>query len=143
MGLLQNKMRLNMELKGFTESTMKNYLHEVKQFVKFYMKSPEVLGENEVKEYLHYLIKIRGFSNSKVRIAYSGLKFLYSNTMHQSWFMDGIPMMSKEMKTPGCDIEREDFKNSGSHREYQRSKHLSDDLFGGTQNIRGSCSSGH
>jgi site-specific recombinase XerD len=100
MGLLQNKMKLNMELKGFTESTIRSYLHEVKQFVKFYMKSPEILGESDVKQYLHYLIKVREFSDSKVRIAYSGLKFLYANTMNQSWFMDRIPIMSKEKRLP-------------------------------------------
>jgi hypothetical protein len=45
MGLLRDKMPLNMELTVFSPSTIKSYIGEAKKFVKFYNKSPELMGE--------------------------------------------------------------------------------------------------
>ena len=100
MGLLQQKMLLNMELTGFSQSTIKSYIGEAKKFVKFYNKSPDLMGEAEVKKYLHHLIKIKKSSNSTIRQVYSSLKFLYFNTLNQDWFLKKIPLMKKEKKLP-------------------------------------------
>lgn len=100
MGLLQQKMLLNMELRGFSPSTIKSYIGEAKKFVKFYNKSPDLMGELEVKNYLHYLIKIRKCSNSTIRQVYSSLKYLYFNTLNQDWFLNKIPLIKKEKKLP-------------------------------------------
>ena len=100
MGLIQEKMKLNMKLKGFSQNTIDRYLGEVKQFVKYFMRSPDILREEDVKEYLHYLIKVKEYSRSKVILAYSGLKFLYVNTLNVSWFEHRIPILSKEKKLP-------------------------------------------
>jgi site-specific recombinase XerD len=93
-------MLLNMELTGFSPSTIKSYLGEAKKFVKFYNKSPELMGEMEVKNYLHNLIKIKKSSNSTIRQVYSSLKFLYLNTLNQDWFLNKIPLLKKEKKLP-------------------------------------------
>ena len=70
MGLLREKMVLNMELKGFSASSIKSYAQSVAQFVEhFGGKPPGRLGEAEVKEYLHYLIKVKKVSLSTVRIS--------------------------------------------------------------------------
>ena len=100
MGLLQEQMVLNMELSGFSESTIKSYIGEARKFVKFYNKSPKEMGEVEVKNYLHYLTKKKKCSNSTIRQVYSSLKFLYFNTLNQEWFLNKIPLMKKEKKLP-------------------------------------------
>lgn len=100
MGLLQQKMRLNMELTGFSPNSIKTYLGEAKKFVKFFNKSPDLMGEDEVKKYLSYLIKKKKSSNSTIRQVYSSLKFLYFNTLHQGWYLDKIPLIKKEKKLP-------------------------------------------
>lgn len=99
MGLIKEKMRLNMELSGFSPNTIKTYLSEAKRFVKFYNKSPLEIQEDEVKNYLHQFIR-NEYSNSTVRQAYSAIKFLLVNTLNQEWFMDKIPVMRKEHRLP-------------------------------------------
>lgn len=53
MGELKNKMVMKMELKNFSKRTMEVYLFQMKKLVKYYGKSPDLLGEAEVEKYLH------------------------------------------------------------------------------------------
>jgi integrase/recombinase XerD len=49
-------MQKNLEIKGYSRKTQKTYLREVEKFTKHFNKSPEDLGTNEIKDYLHYII---------------------------------------------------------------------------------------
>ena len=51
MSELRNKMKIEMELRGYSQKTIKNYIFSVSAFAKFYNKSPELLGETEIKKY--------------------------------------------------------------------------------------------
>lgn len=42
-----------MELRGFHKSTKGAYIRHVKNFAQYFGKSPENLGAEEIKEYLH------------------------------------------------------------------------------------------
>jgi hypothetical protein len=56
MGRLRDQMKADMELKGFSLKTQKGYVGYVRCFELYFNKSPEFLGEDEIKEYLFYLI---------------------------------------------------------------------------------------
>ena len=56
MSELREKMKMDMELKGYSPTTIKSYIGHVSNFAKYYNKSPELLREKEIREYLHYLI---------------------------------------------------------------------------------------
>jgi integrase/recombinase XerD len=72
MGTLRDQMQADLQLKGVTPRTQKAYLREVRNFVRYFKKSPEELGESEVKEYLLHLIKERKVSDGTFRFYYSG-----------------------------------------------------------------------
>ena len=57
MGKLRDQMQADLELRGITPKTQKSYLREVRNFARYFGKSPEELGESEVKQYLLYLLK--------------------------------------------------------------------------------------
>jgi integrase/recombinase XerD len=57
MSPLREKMERDLELKGLSPKTRKIYLIEVEKFAKHFKKSPEELGTEEIKEYLHYIIR--------------------------------------------------------------------------------------
>jgi len=59
MGKLREQMKADLELRGFSPKTQKIYLGQVRSFALYFKKSPEQLGEREIKEYLFYLIKER------------------------------------------------------------------------------------
>ena len=48
---LRQRMKMDMELKGYIPKTIKNYIRHVSNFAKFYNKSPELLREKEIREY--------------------------------------------------------------------------------------------
>jgi site-specific recombinase XerD len=97
---LREKMIRDMQIKGFAEKTQYAYLNHVAAYAKYYHKSPEDLGEEDIKNYLYYLIQNKGVSKSYISGVYSGLKFLYSTTLGRQWDMTKIPRAKKDKKLP-------------------------------------------
>jgi integrase/recombinase XerD len=59
MGKLRDRMLLDLQLSGAKPSTQRAYLREAENLAKYFHKSPEQLGEDELKAYLLYLMKER------------------------------------------------------------------------------------
>jgi len=76
MGRLRDQMQADLELRGLSRKTQKIYLSQVRGFALYFKKSPEQLGESEVKEYLLYILREKKASDSTVRQCYGVLKFL-------------------------------------------------------------------
>jgi site-specific recombinase XerD len=58
------------------------------------------LGENELKEYLLYLIKERHLSEGTFRFYVAGLKFLYRTTLKREWPVEKIKHPRAKSKLP-------------------------------------------
>jgi|GEM_PF-3175364 len=80
MGELKDKMLQKMELKNFSKRTMEVYLFHMKKLVRYYGKSPDLLGQAEVEKYLHSFYGNKKSISSLVQ-AYSSLKFFYAEVM--------------------------------------------------------------
>ena len=63
-------------------------------------QAPDQLGEENIREYLHYLLAEKKVSDSTYRQAYGSLKFLYQTTMKQSVVFDKIPKLKNRKKLP-------------------------------------------
>ena len=61
MSKLKEQMKADLQLNGFKPNTQRTYLREVSNFARYFDKSPEELGKEEVKEYLLHLMKIRSY----------------------------------------------------------------------------------
>ncbi len=73
---LRDQMPADLQLSGATKSTQKNYLREVDNPAKYFNRSPEELGEAELKEYMLHLIKERHVSEGTFRFYVAALKQL-------------------------------------------------------------------
>ena len=109
MSKLREKMKRDMELKGFSELTKKAYISHIKLYVNHYMKSPENLGEEDISNYLYFLGKEKGLSRSYNAQAYSALKFLYETTLKQDWRGYRIPR-SKQKRTLPKVLSKEEIR---------------------------------
>jgi site-specific recombinase XerD len=58
------------------------------------------LGDQEIREYLHYLIKGKEVSQSAVNQTYSALKFFYETTLKRDWNGFRIPRVKMRKKLP-------------------------------------------
>lgn len=91
MGRLYDQMKRDLELRNFSPHTRRTYLACVRRFVLYFHRSPEELGDPEIREYLHYLIKERKVSQGAVTQAYGALKFFYETTLKRDWEGFRIP----------------------------------------------------
>jgi len=59
MSKLREQMLADLQMRGLSPKTQKIYLREVSNYAKHFNKSPEELGEKELKEYLLYLRRLK------------------------------------------------------------------------------------
>ena len=93
-------MLADLQLKGLTPKTQKIYLREVSNYAKYFGKSPEQLGEKELREYLLYLLNERKLAKGTYRFYYQGLKFLYKNTLKREEVVEKIHCPRGKKKLP-------------------------------------------
>ena len=91
MGRLRDRMEQNLILKQLAPSTRRRYLLHCRKFAAHYGRSPEELGETEVREYLLHLIQIEQTGYAMYRQVVAALKFLYTVTLGRSGVVDRIP----------------------------------------------------
>ena len=93
-------MLADLQLRGIVPSTQKAYLREVSNFAKYFNRSPEELGEDELKEYMLYLMKERHLSDGTFRFYVTALKFLYRTTLRREWVVEKIKYPRRKRKLP-------------------------------------------
>ena len=100
MGKLRDQMLVDLQLCGAKPRTQETYLREAENLAKYFNRSPAELGENELKEYLLYLIKERHLAEGTFRFYVAGLKFLYRTTLKRDWPVEKIKCPRREKKLP-------------------------------------------
>jgi site-specific recombinase XerD len=100
MSELRNRMIMDMELRAYSPLTIKHYVWNVAKFAKYFGKSPELLGEDEIREYLHHCITERHLSESSANYIYSSLKFFYTKTLGRGWNVEYIARAKERKKLP-------------------------------------------
>ena len=100
MGKLRDEMLVDLQLSGAKPKTQKTYLREVENLTKYFNRSPEELGEAELKEYMLYLINKRHLSEGTFRFYVAGLKFFYRTTLKRDWPVEKIRHPRSKRKLP-------------------------------------------
>ena len=100
MGKLRDQMLAELQLRGAIPSTQKVYIREVSNFSKYFNKSPEELGEEQLKEYLLHLLQDRKLSVGTFHFYFAGIKFLYNHTLKRPWVVEKIRGPKKKKKLP-------------------------------------------
>ena len=89
-----------MELRGYSKRSIEKYLYVVTMFAQFYKKSPDLLGEKEIRDYLHYCITNKNLCEGSINFYNSCLKFFYTKVLHRQWNSDDVPRMKLHKKLP-------------------------------------------
>jgi len=91
MGRLHDRMAEDLRLRNFSPATRRNYLLYARKFVAFFMRSPEDLGEPEIRQFLLHQLEVKRLSHSAYRQIYAALKFLYTVTLGRAWEVEHLP----------------------------------------------------
>jgi len=78
---LRRKMMEDLALAGYSPKTQRSYLDAVRKLAKHYMRSPDRLSEEEVRQFFLYLINRKKAAKSTVTIYLCGIKFFFETTL--------------------------------------------------------------
>jgi len=81
MGKLHERMKGDLLLKGYSPHTQRAYLRCARHFASHYLRSPEGMGEQEIRDFLLHLIRDRNASPATLHMYVNALKFLYNITL--------------------------------------------------------------
>jgi integrase/recombinase XerD len=98
---VRQRMTEDMQVRNLSPHTQASYVQQVSLFARYFNKSPEFLGPEEIRAYQVYLTNERKLAPSSILIAVSALRFLYKVTLHKKWtFEDMIPAPKKPQTLP-------------------------------------------
>jgi|TARA_B100000315_G_scaffold90856_1_gene83508 site-specific recombinase XerD len=94
-------MTEDMQVRNLSANTQDSYLRQVSQFARYFKKSPENLGPEDIRSYQVYLTNEKKLATGSILIAVSALRFLYRTTLQKDWrFDDLIPAPKKPQTLP-------------------------------------------
>jgi site-specific recombinase XerD len=102
-------MMEDLQIRNYAPATVRAYIRGVANFAKHFGKSPDQLGAEQIREYQLFLIKEKGVALPTYIQIISGLRFLYTNTLHCQVPIQRIPFPRSEEKLPII-LSREEVK---------------------------------
>jgi len=101
MTILRRRMTDDMKVRNLSSHTQASYLRQVSQFARYFGKSPDLLGPEEIRTYQVYLTKEKKLAPGSIHIAIAALRFFYKVTLKREWkFEEILPLPKKPQKLP-------------------------------------------
>jgi integrase/recombinase XerD len=101
MTILRQRMTENMQVRNLSVHTQASYLLQVSQFARYFGKSPDLLGPEEIRTYQLYLTNEKKLAPSSIHLAVAALRFFYKFTLNKPWtFQEVLPLPKKPQKLP-------------------------------------------
>ena len=98
---LRQRMLEDMQVRRLSPFTQRTYVETVARFARYFDRSPERLGPEQIRAYQVYLATERGLATSSLLVAVAALRFLYRVTLQKRWsFDDLIPAPKKPQSLP-------------------------------------------
>lgn len=97
---LRQRMLEDMQMRNLARNTQRNYLHAVATFARHFKRSPDQLGEEQIREYLLHLINERRMAWASYNIVRCGIKFFYTVTLGRTWPNQRLVTAKTERKLP-------------------------------------------
>jgi site-specific recombinase XerD len=89
-----------LQLRGLSERTQEAYVRAVRQLAEHYHKSPELISEEELRQYFLFLKNVKHYSRNTMTVAICGLKFFFEQTLQKEWTTFNIVRPAREKKLP-------------------------------------------
>ena len=96
---LRQRMIEDMTVRNFAPNTQTSYLQQVSLFAKYFGKTPELLGPEEIRTYQIYMAEAKKAVGTRT-VAVSALRFLYGITLKRGWTLELIPAPKKDHRLP-------------------------------------------
>lgn len=97
---LRSRMYQDLRIRNYAPITIKIYIDLVARFARFFNKSPELLGPEDIRRYQVHLVQERKVSWTLLNQTVCALRFLYGVTLGQDWAIKHIPYAKREKRLP-------------------------------------------
>jgi integrase/recombinase XerD len=109
MGAIRDKMKADLELRRYAETTKKEYLRRAQNFVAHYRRPPTELGQSEIRKFLLHLVQEKKVGAATHHMYVAAIKFLYVTTLGRPHVVASIPWPKRPQTLPdvltGAEVE--------------------------------------
>jgi integrase/recombinase XerD len=89
-----------LQLRGLSERTQESYVRAVRQLAEHYHKSPDLITEEELRQYFLYLKNIKHYARTTTTIAICGIRFFFERTLEKEWATFNLVRPAAEKRLP-------------------------------------------
>src|ERR1700752_5407981 len=100
MTTLRQRLIDDLKVRNRSAHTIKAYFTCFATSARYFGKSPELLGPEEVRQYQVYLVNERRVSSSYLAQTVCALRFLYCVTLQRDWAITRIPHPKQPRRLP-------------------------------------------
>jgi site-specific recombinase XerD len=88
-----------LRVRNLSDITLRLYVGAAERFAKYYGRSPDQLGPEQIREFFIHLLDQKSSANT-VQLYRSALKFLYVKTLRRKWFEGEVATIRQRLKLP-------------------------------------------
>ncbi|MBJ6801132.1 tyrosine-type recombinase/integrase [Geomonas propionica] len=78
---LRKRMMEDLQLAGYSPRTTRSYIDTVRVLAKHYHRSPDLLTDEEIRDFFVHLVSERKLSRSSITVYLCGIKFFFEKTL--------------------------------------------------------------
>jgi site-specific recombinase XerD len=104
---LRKRMTEDLRLR-YSDNTILIYTNTVADFARYFRKSPDKMGPEEIRQYQLYLLDQRKLAWSTFVQRTAALKFFYTRTLKQHWFVQEVAKPKKVRRQLPTVLSREE-----------------------------------
>jgi len=97
---LRQRLIEDMQLRGFSPRTQEAYVHAVHQLARHFRKSPDVVTDEDLRQYFLHLTQVQHYARATVTIALCGIKFFVEHTLGKTFTTLSLMRPPHERKLP-------------------------------------------
>jgi integrase/recombinase XerD len=97
---LRKRMIESLQLRGLSERTQEAYVRAVRQLADHYHKSPDLITDEELRQYFLHIKNVKKYSRASSTIALCGIKFFYEKTLNREFTTFKLVRAQREKKLP-------------------------------------------
>ena len=97
---LRRQMLEELERRNYSANTIRSYVRAVEEYARYFKRSPEKLGLDEIRSYQAHLIGKRKLAANTVAQQLTALRFLYVKTLRRGWDLELTPYPKRPVRLP-------------------------------------------
>jgi len=97
---LRQRMLDDLRLKGYAPATQGAYIQAIRGLATHFHRSPELLSEEDIRQYFLYLTQEKKVARSTATIAMCAIKFLFQATLQRGWTTLTLLRPAREKRLP-------------------------------------------